>query len=153
LYAAIRPEREVHVQSAADAAAAVAGQAAVLVTSAPSARTPGEAQTEIEQLAVRGAITRTRVLRAVERIRPHFTQCYEAHGAHARMPPVRVDALVDEAGRVRESSIDSAGTDELEACLGRATRKLTVRALDSAISASWNLRFTPGAPRARYRGF
>jgi hypothetical protein len=152
LYAAVRPESEVRVRSA-DAAHGVTGQPAMLVTSAPSARSASETQTEIEQLAVRGAITRTRVLRAVERIRPHFTECYQAHGAHARMPPVRVDVLVDEAGRVRESSIDSAGTDPLEACLGRATRKLTVRALDSAISASWNLRFTPGSPRPRYRGF
>jgi hypothetical protein len=127
-YEALQPASQ--VSQVLQTAAAIGGSELDTLKTRPTAPPPqpptGEAR--IKALEVRGSLTTSAVRRAMERVRPHWTACYEqVAGAHAQTPstPVHFALVIDEAGRAREPHVTGAGSAAFTECLSRATSKLT----------------------------
>jgi hypothetical protein len=92
----------------------------------------GEAR--VKALEVRGSLTSSAVRRAMERVRPHWTECYE-HAASVtgqiQFAPVHVALVIDEAGRARDSHITTSGPAAFTECLSHAMSKLTAEVPDT----------------------
>jgi hypothetical protein len=96
----------------------------------------GEAR--VKALEVRGSLTASAVRRAMERVRPRWTECYE-HVASAtgqlQFAPVHVALVIDEAGRARDSHITTSGPAAFTECLSHAMSKLTAEVPDTGTVA------------------
>jgi hypothetical protein len=124
-FEALQPAHEV-----LQAAAAVGGNELEVRSSAPAQPTTGEAR--IKALEVRGSLTTSAVRRAMERVRPHWTACYEQIAdASAQSAPVHFALVIDEAGRARDPHVSSAGPAAFAECLSRATSKLNAEKPDT----------------------
>jgi hypothetical protein len=122
------------------APAAVSSSAPKQHSSTASQPTPaavtGEAR--VKALEVRGSLTSSAVRRAMERVRPHWTECYE-HVASVtgqlQFAPVHVALVIDEAGRARDSHITTSGPATFTECLAHAMSKLTAEVPDTGTVA------------------
>jgi serine/threonine protein kinase len=122
------------------APAAVSGSAPKQHSSTASQPVPaavtGEAR--VKALEVRGSLTSSAVRRAMERVRPHWTECY-VHVASVtgqlQFAPVHVALVIDEAGRARDSHITTSGPAAFTECLSHAMSKLTAEVPDTGTVA------------------
>jgi hypothetical protein len=125
--------------AAAMHAAAPSGSAATQRTTAPQPMAAGRVM--VDGLVVRGALAPTTVKRALERLEPDLTQCYQKQPARDRIlsGPVHVDVLVDETGRVRNPSVQSSGPSGLNECVSQISRKLVSGVPTGTANISWTL--------------
>jgi serine/threonine protein kinase len=104
-----------------------------------SARAPVEVR--VASINVRGGLSVSTIRRAIERIRPLFTHCYQRHVSVGQVLPVLVTAVIDEVGRVRSRpSVEGANHPALSECLATAASKMVSDRPDTGtVKASWKL--------------
>jgi hypothetical protein len=115
--------------------------------SAPLASARLSANPALQKLSLRGAMTPSRVRRALDRVRPAFIACYEHSARQAgrnQFGSVRMDVVIDVVGRVRDPHVSGGGLPGLDDCLTAVAAKLVTEPPDTGIvSASLLLSFTP----------
>ena len=109
-----------------------------------AAGTPRPSEVQVSAVDVRGSLTSSSVRRAIERVRPQLTQCYQRYSTPGRnIRPLQISAVVDEVGRLRNTNLTGGNYAELNACLLKATSKMVVAdAPDTGtVRATWTLSY------------
>jgi serine/threonine protein kinase len=136
--------------SGGSAAAAPALAANSGVVNAANPAGPGFAElpreVRIKQLVVRGSLIPTSVRRALERIRPRLTECYEhftQSTSQKHLGPAHLELVIDEAGRSRDAQVKSL-LPGLDTCIANVASKLVSQAPDTGtVDVSCDLRYLP----------
>jgi hypothetical protein len=83
-----------------------------------------------------------RVRRAIERLHPHFSGCFQQHPPAAAESVTRIELTIDETGRARDAHTQGS-PGPLNECLTNASRKISAGVPDTGVvKVSWNVRYS-----------